>query len=106
MPVIAARQPRAFVHALLNDRPLAGLRQDEAVQVDLEAVDDRVVVDLGREPAGPHQRLAVEAGLVGDRSQFGWRVARVLAAAAADINPQLMRARIQSALQARQERKW
>ena len=82
------------------------LRQDEAVQVDLKAVDDRVVVDFGGEPAGAHQRLAVEAGLVGDRPQFGRRVARMLAAAAADVDAELVRSRIQSALQARRAPTW
>jgi len=44
MPVIASRQPCGLVHALLDDRPLAALCEDEAVQVDLKTVNDRVVV--------------------------------------------------------------
>ena len=41
VPVIAARQPARLVHPLLHDRPLAVARDDERVQVDLEAVGDR-----------------------------------------------------------------
>ena len=56
VPVIASRQALDFVHALLHDRPLALRRHDERVQVDLEAVGDRVVVDARREPAGADER--------------------------------------------------
>ena len=61
MPVIAARQPAAFVHPLLHDRPFAICGDDERVQVDLEAVGDRIVVDACGEAAGADQRVAVEA---------------------------------------------
>ena len=70
------------------------------MQVDLESVDDRVVVDLRGQPAGAHQRFAVEAGLLGDRAQFVGRVARMPAAAAADVDAELVRPRIEAAFQA------
>ena len=71
----------------------------EAVQVDLEAVGDGVVVDARREPAGAHQRVAVEADAIGDRAQLVRRVARLLAAPAADVDAELVRPRVQAALQ-------
>ena len=70
MPVIAARQPRRRVHPLLHHRPLAVGGHHERVQVDLEAVRDRIVVDPRGEAAGPHQRLPVQADAVGDGAQL------------------------------------
>ena len=66
VPVIAPRQPARLVHPLLHDRPLAVGGDDERVQVDLKSVVDRVVVDARGQPAGAHQRVAVEARAIGD----------------------------------------
>ena len=60
VPVVAAGQAARVVHPLLHDGPVAIRGDDERVQVDLEAVGNGVVVDPRREPAGPHQRVAVE----------------------------------------------
>ena len=68
--MIAARQAHPFVHPLLHDRPLALRRHDERMQVDLEAVGDRVVVDARRQPAGAHERLAVDARPIGDAAEL------------------------------------
>jgi hypothetical protein len=70
VPVIAARQAHAFVHPLLHDGPLALTRYDERMQVDLEAVGDRVVVDARRQPARAHERLAVDTRTIGDAAEF------------------------------------
>jgi hypothetical protein len=40
------------------------------VQVDLEAVGDRVVIDARGQAARSYQRVAVEAGAIGDRAQL------------------------------------
>ena len=66
----AARRTHPFVHPLLDDRPLAVTRDDERVQVDLEAVGDRVVVDSRGEPARTHERLAIRAGAIGDATEL------------------------------------
>ena len=58
----AARCGVVAVHALLHHDPLAVVGDDEAVQVELEAVLHRGAVDLGDQPARPRQRRAVEAG--------------------------------------------
>ena len=99
VPVITPRQPAGFVHPLLHDRPVAVARQDERVQIDLKAVGDRIVVDARGEPAGADQRVAIEADALGDRTQLAGCVARLLAASAADVDAELVRARIESSLQ-------
>jgi hypothetical protein len=99
MPVIAARQSRLLVHPLLDDRPLAVPGQEEAVQINLESVGDGVVIHLGGEPAGSHERVTIETRSLGDRSQFVRCVARVASAATANVDAQLVRARIETALQ-------
>jgi hypothetical protein len=59
------------------------------VQVDGEAVLHRGAVDLGREPAGARQRLAVEPGALADGDELGGRASRGGAAAAADVDAEL-----------------
>ena len=103
--MIAPRQPRLLVHALLDDGPLAVFREDEAVQVNLKAVGDGVVVDARGQAAGADQRIAVEARRLRDRPQLVGRVARVTAAAAADVDAELVRARVQPALRGAQHRR-
>ena len=72
------------------------------MQVKLKAVSDGVVVDASREAAGPHQRVAVETKLVGERAQLFRRAARVTAAASANVNPQFVSARVQATFQCAQ----
>ena len=88
-PVIAAGLPALAVHALLHHHPLAVIGDDEAVQIEIEAVLHRGAVDLGDEPARRGQRRAVEADALADRDQLVRRLARMLAAAAADVNAEL-----------------
>jgi hypothetical protein len=47
MPVVSARLFLATVHALLHDGPLAIVRDEEAVQVETEAVLHGCTGDLG-----------------------------------------------------------
>ena len=101
MPVIAAGEPARFVHSLLHDRPLAVGRQDERVQIDLEAVGDGVVVDARGQSAGADQRIAVEAGAMRDVAQLVRRLARLPPAAAADVDAELVRPWIESLASAR-----
>ena len=70
-----------------------------AVQVNLEAVGDGVVVDAGGQPARLDQRVAVEPRAIGQRSKLARCLARLTSAAAADVNAQLGRPRIESALE-------
>ena len=55
-PMIAARLPALAVHALLDHDPVAVVGDDEAVQVEIEAVLHGGAVDLGDEPARLRQR--------------------------------------------------
>lgn len=48
VPMVAARKPRARVHSLPHDGPFAISRDHERVQIQLEAVADRVVVHDSR----------------------------------------------------------
>jgi hypothetical protein len=75
MPVVAAGQTLTLVHALLNHRPFAGAGHHERVQVDLEAVGNRVVVDPGRQPAGSDELAAVQPRPIGKRGQLTRRLA-------------------------------
>src|SRR5205814_91571 len=83
-PVISARLATVGVHALLDDRPGAVVRDDEPVQVEIEAVLDERAVHLGDEPAGARQRLSIDAGPFSELHQLHRRATRVTAAAAAD----------------------
>src|SRR5438067_8187104 len=83
-PVIPPRLPTPGVHALLHDRPRAVVRDDEAVQVEIEAVLEERAVHLGDEPAGARQRIAVHAGALAELHKLHRRPARVTPAAAAD----------------------
>src|SRR5436190_14151105 len=66
MPVVAAGEPRRDVHSLLYDGPLARARHDEAVEINLKAIGDRVVVDARRQPTRLRERLAVDAAPTGN----------------------------------------
>ena len=98
-PVIAARLAEVAVHALLDDHPLGVVGDDEAMQIEVEAVLHGGAVDLGDEPAGGGQAAAVEADALADQSELVRGLARLGAAAAADMQPELCRHGSQAALQ-------
>ena len=89
-PVVAAGLPARAVHALLHDHPGAVVGDDEAVQVQLEAVLHGGAVDLGDQAAGAHQRGRVQPQPLAERGQLVGRAARVAPAAAADVQAQLV----------------
>ena len=60
MPMVPARLLVVAVHALLHDRPLAVVGDEESVQIQIEAVLDRGAVDLGDEAARAGKLGAVE----------------------------------------------
>src|SRR5579883_513492 len=60
MPVIAACHSACVIEPLLDDRPFPFGSDDESVQIDLEAIGDRVVVDSCCETTGSNERLPVE----------------------------------------------
>src|ERR1041384_2932549 len=92
MPVITTRHAVRVVQALLHHCPLALVADDEAVQVDLKAVGDRVVVNAGGESAGADECFAVEAVVFCECAQLVGRVARETTTTAADVKSELMRA--------------
>ena len=70
MPVVSAGQTARLVHSLLDDGPFAVSGENESVEINLEAVGDRVVVDARRQTARANERLAVEASPLRDCAQF------------------------------------
>ena len=74
VPVVAASHPAPIVQSLLYHGPLAVRAHNEAMEIDLKAVGDRIVVDPRGEPTGVDQGFAIEAATLGDRSQFLRRV--------------------------------
>jgi|SRR6516164_473366 len=86
MPVIAARLPRLAIHALLHHRPFAVIGDEEAVQIEIKAVLHRGAVDLGDETTGLRQLRAVEADALAECEKLVRRLARMLAAPAADMD--------------------
>src|SRR5437868_15145425 len=99
MPVITTRHAGAVIQALLYYGPLAVRRDDKAVQVNLKAVSDRVVVDARGQTAGPHQRFAVETAPLAYLPQFVWCVAREATAAPANVDTEFVRAQGETALE-------
>jgi hypothetical protein len=98
-PVIAPRLPAVAVHALLDDHPPGIVRDDETVQVEIEAVLNGGTVDLGDEAARFCQCAAIETDAIANRYEFARRLAGVLAAAAADMDAQFAGKRGQTAFQ-------
>ena len=98
-PMIAPCLPALTIHALLDHRPVAVVGDDEAMQVEIEAVLHGGAVDLGDETAELRQLTAVEADLVSDRDQLARGVPRVFPAPAADVDAQLLPQRRQPALE-------
>ena len=93
--MVAARLPRVAVHPLLDDDPAAVVGDDEAVQIEVEAVLHGGAVDLGDEAARVGERGAVEADAVADRDELVRRLARMRAAAAADMEAEFAGQRIE-----------
>ena len=98
-PVIAPGLAAIAVHALLDHDPVSVIGDDEAVQIEVEPVLHRRAVDLGDKPARLGERRAVEPDPIADRDQLMRRLARVIAAAAADMDAELPGQRRQAALQ-------
>src|SRR6185437_9840170 len=89
VPVIPPRQPGLVVHSLLHDGPIALSRDHERMQIQLEAVGNRVVVDFRGKPAGTYERSGIETGAVTDFQKFRRRAPRLPAATAAEVNAEL-----------------
>ena len=86
MPVVAAGLALVAVHALLHHRPLAIVGDEETVQVEIEAILHGGTVDLGHQAAGAGEGRGIDADAIAERGQFVWRLARVLAPSAANMD--------------------
>ena len=95
--MIAARQPAVAIHALLNHHPMAVVGDDEAMQIEIEAILQRGAVHLGDETAGLRQRRAIETDALADGRQLQRSLPRMAAAPAADMESELTRKRREAA---------
>ncbi len=103
-PVIAPRLPALAVHALLHDDPPSVVGDDETVQIEVEAVLHRGVVNFCDQTARPRERPAIEADTVADRQKLVRRLAGMRASAAADMEAELGGQRLKTALQGADDR--
>jgi hypothetical protein len=78
---------------------VAVVGDDETVQVELETVLHGGAVDLGHQPAAAHQAGRVDREPLAQRQQLVGRTARMPAAPAAHVDPQLGSDRRQPALE-------
>src|SRR6185295_15399898 len=99
MPVIAASQAAPLIHALLDDSPFAFDSENEGVEIDLESVRNRIVVDSRREAAGTNQRFTVEPALIGDRTKLSGGVPGMPATAATNVDAKFVGTIVESAFQ-------
>jgi hypothetical protein len=99
VPVVAARRSCVAVHPLLHDRPLAVRSNEEAVQVEVEAVLHGGAVDFRHQPARVRELRTVKADALAEQLELLRRFPRMLTAAATDIDAELVLQRHQSALQ-------
>ena len=98
-PVIAPGLAAIAVHALLDHDPVSVIGDDEAMEIKVKPILDRRAVDLGDKPARPGKRRAVETDPITDRDKLMRRLARVIAAPAADMDAELSGQGCQAALQ-------
>jgi hypothetical protein len=98
-PMIAPRRSACLVHPLLDDRPMAVVGHDEAVQIEVKTILKGGAVHLRHEPAHVGESRSVESDALADRGEFDGRLARMLAAAAADVNAELAGKRLEATLQ-------
>jgi len=74
VPMVAACLSFVAVHACCNDRPLAVVGHEEAVQIEVETVLHGGAVDLGNQPAGARQVRCIKADTLAQQAQFVWRL--------------------------------
>jgi len=65
-PVIAPGLAAIAIHPLLDDDPASFIGDNEAVQIEIEAVLHRCAVDLGDQPARFSQRRSIDADPIAD----------------------------------------
>ncbi len=98
-PVVAPGELRFTLHALLDDDPVAVVRDNEAVQVEFETVLHRRAVDLRYKPAGPGQRGSVKPDPLAGGDELLRGLPRMAAASAANVDPKFSFQRPQPAFQ-------
>src|SRR6188474_1585814 len=66
VPVVPSGHPALVIQTLLDNGPLARRSDHETMEVNLEAIGNRIVIDASGKPAGPDQLIAVETATIGN----------------------------------------
>ena len=98
-PVIAPGLSAVTVHALLDHCPASIVGDDETVQIKIEAILDCCAVHFGDQPTCSGQGRAIQTDHIANGDKLMWRLARVAAASAADMDAKFSAQRCQAALQ-------
>ena len=104
MPMISTRRAIAGIHTLLHHGPLTFVAHNEGVQIELKPIRNCIVVDFCSQAAGPRQRIATHPRNVRERAKLLRRLPRLFATPAANVDPQLMRPRIEPTFQRAHDR--
>src|ERR1700722_147465 len=99
MPMVTARLALVLIHPLLHNRPLAVGRNNETVQVKIEAVLHGSTINLRHQAACTYQIQSIDAKAIAEILQFFRSLARMLAAAAAHIDTEFTFPRSEASLQ-------
>src|SRR5262249_46252696 len=97
--MIAPRLLACVAHALLHDGPFAIVGDDEAMEVEIEAILHGCAINLRHQPARFGELGSVESDAVSDRYELMRRLPGMLATAAANVDAELLLQRRQTPLQ-------
>lgn len=90
-PVITLGLTAVAVHALLDHDPVSVIGDDEAMEIEVKPILDRRAINLGDKPARSGERRAIKTDPITDRDKLMWRLARVIAAPATNMDTELSR---------------
>ncbi len=88
--MVTARLLLVAVHALLHDRPVAIVGNEETMQIKIEPVLNGCAVDFGDETACARQPSGVEANALAYHAKFVRGLSGMLPAPTADMNAEFV----------------
>src|SRR4051812_37988569 len=97
--MIAPRLLACVAHALLHNGPFAVVGDDEAMEVEIEAILHGCAIDFRHQPARFGERGSVESDAISEGYQLVRRLPGMLATAAANVDAELLLQRRQPPLQ-------
>src|SRR3954470_19868399 len=96
--MIAPGLSRFAIHPLLHDCPLAVISDDESMQIEVETILQRSAVHFGHQPADARKAQTVKTDSITEIGQFPRRKSRMPSPAATDMQAQLPRKGLKTAL--------